>query len=181
MFNTKNVTVGKQTYGELNINLGINLLHKIEIGNFCSIAPNVNFIINPHNYKFFSTWGWQRFEYNEFKYGWERKTNIVVVDAMWIGQDSTILGGTVLHQGCVDVAGSIVSGEVPVYAIYVGNRVIKYRFWQDVCEKLLRIDYKQIYEEMIARIRGWHKIEIDETNVDQLLEILPLKKQKENI
>lgn len=43
----------EKTYGELNVNLGTNKNRKITIGNYCSIGPNVHFIINPHNYHFF--------------------------------------------------------------------------------------------------------------------------------
>jgi acetyltransferase-like isoleucine patch superfamily enzyme len=176
IFSIQNVTVGKKTYGELNVNLGTNPIRKIEIGNFCSIAPNVSFIINPHNYKFFSTWGWQRFEYNELEYNWEKKTKIVVEDDVWIGQGAIILGGATLHQGCVIGAGSVVSCNVPPYAIFAGSKVIKYRFNPEICEKLLSIDYKKIDANVINNIQGWHKKEIDETNIDLLLKELPLKK-----
>ena len=102
-------------------NIGTNPARTISIGNFCSIAPNVNFLINPHNYKFFSTWGWQRFCYNELNYDWESKTHIIVEDDVWIGQAATILGGVTLHQGCVIGAGSVVTKNVPPYAIYAGG------------------------------------------------------------
>lgn len=178
IFNIQNVTIGKKTYGELNINIGTNPLRKIEIGNFCSIAPNVSFIINPHNYKFFSTWGWQRFEYNELEYGWEKKLKIIVEDDVWIGQGAMILGGATLHQGCVIGAGSVVSCDVPPYAIFAGNKVIKYRFKPEICEKLQKIDFKRIDASIIKNIRGWHKVEIDENNIDTLLKLLPLKENK---
>ena len=55
LFNENQVCGGKKTYGELNINLGTNPERRVIIGNYCSIAPNVQFIINPHNYKFFSS------------------------------------------------------------------------------------------------------------------------------
>jgi virginiamycin A acetyltransferase len=176
LFNIENVVVGKKTYGELNINLGTNPFRKIEIGSFCSIAPNVSFVINPHNYRFFSNWGWQRFEYNQREYGWEKKLKIVVEDDVWIGQGAIILGGATLHQGCVIGAGSVVSCDVPPYAIYAGGRIIKYRFTPEICEKLNNIDYGQIDASVIIRIRGWHQEEINESNIDQLLKILPMKK-----
>lgn len=175
-FPINNVSVGNKTYGELNINLGTNPIRRISIGNYCSIAPNVNFIINPHNYKFFSSWGWQRFEYNELDYNWEKKVQIIVEDDVWIGQGAIILGGAVLHQGCVIGAGTVVSGDVPPYAVFAGGRIIKYRFSQQVIKKLQNVAFDKIDESVVKRIRGWHKVEITEDNVDQLLELLPLKK-----
>ena len=177
-FPINNVSVGNKTYGELNINLGTNPIRRISIGNYCSIAPNVNFIINPHNYKFFSSWGWQRFEYNELDYNWEKKVQIIVEDDVWIGQGAIVLGGAVLHQGCVIGAGTVVSGDIPPYAVFAGGRIIKYRFSQQVIKKLQNVAFDKIDESVVKRIRGWHKVEITEDNVDQLLELLPLKNQE---
>jgi acetyltransferase-like isoleucine patch superfamily enzyme len=175
IFGIDNVVVGQKTYGELNINLGTNPLRTVRIGSFCSIAPDVYFLINPHNYSLFSTWGWQRFEFNEYYYDWEKKLSINVEDDVWIGQGVTILGGVTLHQGCVIGAGAVVSKDVPRYAIFAGGKIIKYRFSPEVCAKLHRIDYARIDDAVIKRIKGWHKIEIAEDNVDNLLKLLPLK------
>lgn len=175
LFNPDSVRVGRKTYGELHINLGTNPARRVTIGAFCSIAPQVSFIINPHNYRFFSTWGWQIYAYHERNYDWEKKTEIVVEDDVWIGQGATILGGAVLRQGCVIGANTVVSGEIPPYAIYAGNRIIRYRFTPEICEKLNRIDFARIDDATVEAIRGWHKQEINEENVDDLLKVMPLK------
>lgn len=175
LFDEKQVAVGQKTYGELNINLGTNPKRTVAIGNFCSIAPNVQFIVNPHNYRFFSSWGWQIYEYHERWYEWEKKTGIVVEDDVWIGQGAVILGGAVLHQGCVIGAGTVVSCEVPPYAIYAGHKVIKYRFSPEICKKLEKIDYSKFDQSVIDRIRGWHKVELNESNIDDFLKIVPQK------
>lgn len=180
IFDINKVNVGIKTYGDLNINLGTNPQRNISIGNFCSIAPNVQFIINPHNYKFFSSWGWQIYEYNERYYDWEKKTSIVIEDDVWIGQGAYILGGSVLHQGCVIGAGTIVSGEVPPYAIYVGHEILKYRFEANICQKLLNIDYSKFNDEVIRNIKGWHKVEITKDNIDEFLSLVPLKNRVED-
>lgn len=176
IFNPDQVTVGNKTYGVLNINLGTNPKRNIKIGNYCSIAPNVSFVINPHNYKFFSSWGWQIFAYNERNYDWEERCAILVEDDVWIGQGATILGGAILRQGCVIGANTVVNKEIPAYAIYAGNRIIKYRFSSDICKKLARIDYSKFDEEVIEKIYGWHQKEINEMNVDEFISIVPLRK-----
>jgi acetyltransferase-like isoleucine patch superfamily enzyme len=175
LFDEQKVSVGKKSYGELNINLGTNPNRTVEIGNFCSIAPGVQFIINPHNYRFFSSWGWQIYEYSERYYDWEKKTSILVEDDVWIGQGAMILGGAILHQGCVIGAGSVVNCEVPPYAIYADHKIIKYRFSQEVCKKLEKIDYSKFDKTVIELIKGWHKIEINESNIDELMKLVPLK------
>jgi acetyltransferase-like isoleucine patch superfamily enzyme len=175
VFNTRQVTVGRRTYGTLNINLGTNPLRHVDIGSYCSIAPDVSFIINPHNYRFFSSWPWQRYVYDEYDYAWETKLSITVEDDVWIGQGVTILGGARLCQGCVIGAGSVVTSIVPPYAIFAGGRVIRYRFTEAVCEKLVTIDYGRLSGDWDEVLRGWHKREITEDNVDALLGVLPVK------
>lgn len=175
LFDPEKVKVGRKTYGELYINLGTNSKRTVQIGSFCSIAPNVSFVINPHNYRFFSSWGWQIYEYNERYYDWEKKTSIIVEDDVWIGQGATILGGAILRQGCVVGANAVVSGEVPPYAIYAGGKIIKYRFDPEVCEKLNQIDYSRVDDAKIQEIKGWHRIEINKDNVDELVKLMPLK------
>lgn len=48
---------------------------------------------------------------------------------VWIGANCTILGGTTIGDGAVIGAGSVVTKDIPPYAIAVGNpaRIIKYR------------------------------------------------------
>lgn len=108
-------------------------------------------------------------------HGWENKTKIIVEDDVWIGQGALILGGAILHQGCVIGAGAVVSGEVPPYAIYANHTVLKYRFNDEVCKKLERIDYSKIDQSIVDKLEKWHKIEINESNVDELMKVVPLK------
>lgn len=46
---------------------------------------------------------------------------IVLRDAAWAGAKCVLLPGTVLEEGAVAAAGSVVSGRVPAYEIYAGN------------------------------------------------------------
>ena len=48
---------------------------------------------------------------------------------MWVGANSVILPGVTIHKGAVIAAGSIVTKDVPEYAIVAGNpaKVLKYR------------------------------------------------------
>ena len=62
--------------------------------------------------------------------GWEQnKTGITVEDDVWIGANSVILPGVHINKGAIIGAGSVVTKDIPPYAIAVGNpaKVIKYR------------------------------------------------------
>lgn len=57
------------------------------------------------------------------------ESSIVVEDDVWIGNGAMISGGVILHKGCVVGMGSIVTKDVPEYAVVAGcpARIIKYR------------------------------------------------------
>jgi len=57
---------------------------------------------------------------------------------VWIGRSAIILSGVNVGNGAVVGAGSVVTKDVPPYAIVAGNpaRLIRYRFEPDVIKKL---------------------------------------------
>lgn len=54
---------------------------------------------------------------------------VTIGSDVWIGMNCTILGGVTIGDGAIVGAGSVVTRDIPPYAIAVGNpaRVIKYR------------------------------------------------------
>ncbi|MBN2013932.1 MAG: acyltransferase [Candidatus Altiarchaeota archaeon] len=93
---------------------------KIEIGNYTIISSRVKFY--PMSFKFDS-----RDELIKNQ-GANRKPIIVGRD-VWIGADSIILGGVKIGDGTIVGAGSVVSKDIPAYAVVVGNpaRIIRER------------------------------------------------------
>lgn len=78
-FNINKVKVGKYTYGDLCVyNFG-NKDEYLEIGNFCSVGPEVKFLLSgEHNYKKLST-------YPLDKHTSICKGKITIKDDVWIG------------------------------------------------------------------------------------------------
>lgn len=58
---------------------------------------------------------------------------------VWIGDGAYIKAGVSIGHGAVVGMGSVVTHDVPPYAVVGGNpaRLIKYRFLEEVCEDLL--------------------------------------------
>jgi len=54
---------------------------------------------------------------------------VVVKDFVWIGANVTISPGVTINEGCIVASGSVVSKDVPSYAIVGGNpaKIIGYR------------------------------------------------------
>lgn len=70
---------------------------------------------------------------------------------MWIASGANVLHGVTIGDGAVVGAGSIVTKDVPPYAIVVGNpaRILKYRFDDKIIEELLKIKWWDFSDEVI--------------------------------
>lgn len=144
-FATSRVSVGKGTYGELNIYTFDNEDEYLQLGNYCSIGPDVVFLLGgEHNYKNFSTYPFKKFFNNESES--ITKGKIVVEDDVWIGYGATILSGVRIGKGCVVGAKSVVTKDVPDYAIVVGNpaKILKYRFEDEIIHEMKKFDYSNV-------------------------------------
>lgn len=163
------ITVGKATYGGINA-LIFSKEGRLVIGNYCSIAGNVTFLVGTeHNLQRISTYPFKvkLMESEEFEA--ESKGDIVIDDDVWIGHGAIILSGVHIGQGAVIAAGAVVSKDVPPYAIVGGvpAKVIKYRFEDDLIKELLKIDYSKLDKKKI------------EDNIENMYKFLEKKEQLE--
>lgn len=171
IFNAQLVSVGRKTYGELTV-IQFNEHAKLILGNYCSIAQNVSFILDAeHNTKTLSTFPFKVACLQKVKHEAVSKGDIVVKDDVWIGYGSIILSGVHIGQGAVIAAGSVVSHDVPPYAIVGGvpARLIKYRFSEEMIEKLIKFDFNNLGDKSI-RYNIHHLYET--LNADNLESIL---------
>ncbi len=167
-------SVGSYTYG-FNPK---NVLHhsasrkeRLKIGRFCSIAPNVMFILSSnHPYKGLSTYPF-KVMLLDHEFEAVSKGDIVIKDDVWLGINSIILSGVTIGQGAVVAAGAVVTKDVPPYAIVGGNpaKIIKYRFEPEIIEKLVKFDYSKLTEEKVKLLGEKLYTEITKENVDELL------------
>ncbi len=165
------LSVGNYTYGNINMYHSGNGNEKLIIGNFCSIAPEVVFLLaSEHCYKNISTFPFKvKFLGHENEAG--SKGSIIVSDDVWIGYGAVILSGVKIGQGAVIAAGSIVTKDVPPYAIVAGNpaKILKYRFDENVIKKLLDFDFSTLSKEQIQKFSSLIYSEITSENVDEII------------
>lgn len=120
------------------------------IGNYCSIAAGLRVITARHPMERFTTSSITydavapMFNHDDFTM---RKTPIPppwtnelrIEHDVWIGDNVTLKKGITLHTGCVVGTNSLVTHDVPPYAVVGGvpARIIKYRFDPLLIKKLL--------------------------------------------
>ena len=139
------VEIGKGTYGGINL-LAFGEEYKCIIGNYCSIGPNVTFILDAdHELNNLSTYPF-KVKMGGDKYEAVSKGDIIIDDDVWIGYGATILSGVHIAQGAVIAANTTVTKDIPPYAIVAGNpgKIIKYRFSDDIIKVLLKLDFNKL-------------------------------------
>lgn len=150
----------------LNCHLGkctytgpFDMLFNSDIGSFCSISYGVTIGPPEHDFHRLST---HPFMHND-SYGILPKELLLPVTKfekpcsighdVWIGCNATILRGGHIGHGAVIGANALVNRDVPPYAIVGGvpAKILKYRFPQDVIQKLLSIEWWHWDEERIQK------------------------------
>ncbi|WP_269530271.1 CatB-related O-acetyltransferase [Asaia astilbis] len=148
-------TIGTHTYGDIDL-IDSNATNDLNIGKFTSIGPNVKVICGNHNYRFVSNYPFKSI-WNDF---WKPLDNIedhiyngvtTIGNDVWIGHSVFIKGGINISDGAVIAAGSIVTKDVPPYAIVGGSpaKVLKYRFEKEQVSKLMEIKWWEWSDEKV--------------------------------
>lgn len=121
---------------------------RLIIGKFCAIARGVKFIMNGANHQMN---GISTFPFFIFGNGWESarpadgelpyKGNTVIGNDVWIGYDAMVMPGVTIGDGAIIAARSVVTADVPPYAIVGGNpaQLVRQRFDAEDVRRLLAI------------------------------------------
>jgi chloramphenicol O-acetyltransferase type B len=145
---------GRHSYGKLNIRAWSAECKKsiVRVGSFCSLADRIEVLLDGnHLYNGFST-----FPFKE-TLGWTTQSNTwgksvpVIGSDVWIGTDVMILSGVNIGHGAVIAAKTVVTKDVPPYAIVAGNpgRIKKYRFEPEIIEELLKYPWWNLSDKLI--------------------------------
>jgi acetyltransferase-like isoleucine patch superfamily enzyme len=160
-------TIGRFTYGYENISVAqFDEGASLNIGSFCSIAPNVTILLGGnHRTDWITTFPFGHIFQNELgeeKVPGHPSTNgdVIIGDDVWIGLGVTIMSGVTIGCGAVISANAHVVKNVLPYQIVGGNpsRVLKNRFEDEIKDLLIELrwwdlplaDIKQIKRELCA-------------------------------
>jgi virginiamycin A acetyltransferase len=121
---------------------------RLVIGRFCAIGAGVRFLMPGANH---ADLGPSTFPFGIFGEPWAERTMDLVMGApsrgdtnvghdVWLGYQALVLPGVTIGHGAVVAAASVVTADVPPYAVVAGNpaRVVRRRYDDEDIERLLR-------------------------------------------
>lgn len=125
-FTYKNISLGNEVY------IGINAKFwctesAINIGHHVTFGPNVSIIAGNHSSHIVGKW------ITDYEISDKRPEDdkpVIIDNDIWVGANVLILNGVHINRGAIVGGGSLVTKEVPPYAIVGGvpAKVLKWRF-----------------------------------------------------
>ena len=135
---------------------GSRIIHA-DIGKFCSISGEVRVGMGTHTLDRISTSPIFTEAKNGTNHSWVKSSTLTpykrvkVGNDVWIGVRAMIMGGVTIGDGAVIGAGSIVTKDIPPYAVAVGvpAKVIRYRFPKEQIDLLLSHPWWNLPEDQL--------------------------------
>lgn len=157
----EDVTVLKSVIGDHTYIQKNSIVSDAEVGKFCSIAMGVSVGLPQHSISMVSSHPAFYLKHTPLAKTYSDQDvfiasqKTIIGHDVWIGQNSIIMNGLRVGSGAVIGAGSVVTRDVPPYAVIGGApaRIIKFRFeekirhdllgcmWWDMPEKWLEKNY----------------------------------------
>lgn len=150
------LSIGRHTYGSPRLLTFRNDDTSLTIGSFCSIGPDVTFVLGGnHATDRVTTFPIaERFGLPNRTPGFpESKGSITVGDDVWIGFGATILSGVTIGHGSVIAAGAIVNRDVLPFAIVAGipAKTVGYRFSEETQRAVIASQWWTLSDEQIVK------------------------------
>lgn len=149
------VTIGRHTYGRPQVSEYRGSEANVVIGSYCSFSKGVEFVTGGiHPTDWVSTYPFRAmFELDgAFTDGMpQTRGDIIVGSDVWIGSDVMVLSGVTIGHGAIIAARSVVTKDIPPYAIVGGipAKCIRFRFDQNVIDQLLEIQWWKWDDDLI--------------------------------
>ena len=153
---TRGFEVGDYSYGAPTIRIWDDDT-RLRVGKYCSIAEGATFILGGNH---------QAGAVTTFPLGRpfgesgpadrpSSRGDIVIGSDVWIAANTTILSGVTIGDGAIVGAGAVVVGDIPAYAVAVGNpaRVIRKRFSEPIIAELLALRWWDLDVKHVTALR----------------------------
>jgi len=165
------------TYFDRNVNIiSWSDQYQVRLGKYNSIGRDCNFFLHAnHRPDWITTssqlWGPVNNEIANMHMNMGHpncKGDIIIQNDVWIGAKSTVMSGVKISNGAIVGACSVVTKDVPPFAIVAGNpaKVVKYRFSDEQIKKLLSIAWCNWDEQKIKD----NAMTMWSNNIDEFIE-----------
>lgn len=152
LYLNRNTQVGPDVFAGKYIGLNEScFIARATIGAFCAIGARTS--INPFNHP--TNWlSTHEFQYHPKSFDWVEEYNdfarlertpdmfspVAIGNDVWTGHNVNVMAGVNIGDGAVVAAGSVVTKDVPPYAIVAGVPALikRFRFPEKIIERLLR-------------------------------------------
>ena len=135
-------------------------MNNVEVGKFCSIAANVVIGVAEHPTSWVSmsplfedvSNSGTRTRFAREKLPPIKRT--CIGNDVWIGTGAFIKQGVIVGNGAVIGAMSVVTKDVPPYAIVGGSpaKILKYRFSEDIIERLNTSEWWNLNDDILRKV-----------------------------
>jgi len=137
--------------------------YKFEVGKYTSIAVGLQLFTTIHPKDMISNYPFRELKKWDYPLC-ERKEPIIIGNDVWIGANVGIVNKVTVGDGAIVGAYTVISKDIPPYAVVVGNppRIIRYRFNKDQIKKLLKIKWWDWTDEKMEERKDDFKLKIDD-------------------
>lgn len=149
------INVDLYSYGCFDSDLNYASGGEIFIGRYCSFAKNVRYFAANHPVDYVSM---SPYFYNK-AFGYDvndvERGKLYIGNGVWCGYGVLITSGCEhIGNGAVIAAGSVVTHNVPPYAIVAGNpaRILRYRFESDVIQIIDKSQWWELEPNILIKL-----------------------------
>ncbi len=152
-----NYSIGTGSYG-LPIVHDYHEGSTLKIGNYCSIADNVQiFLGGQHRIDWVSSYPFSQFYQMDSEFNKNTSVSrgdVIIGSDVWLCANCTILSGVTIGHGAVIANGAVISRDVEPYAVMAGNpaKLIKWRFDEPIRADLLESKWWEWPEDEVKSI-----------------------------
>lgn len=127
---------------------------KVSLGKYCQVGRDVAFHPTNHPISYLSTYINKQLFEGELK-SLKSESPIEIGNDVWIGHGVIVLSGIKVGNGAILAAGSIITKDVPAYAIMAGNpaKVLRKRFSDSLIEELEELKWWDKNDEELEYLK----------------------------
>lgn len=126
-----------------------------KVGKFCAISWDctINAVTHPYDHLSIHAFPYVPHAGEFVKERTRTISEVEIGNDVWVGANSVIMPGVTIGDGAIVGASAVVTKDVPPYAIVIGvpAKVIKYRFSDEIIDKLMHIRWWDFDREVLIK------------------------------